>query len=400
MTELTVNELTMTKTFRLLISTGEVSGDLQGGLLIQALHAEASARGLCLEIEALGGTRMEQSGATLLANTTRLSAIGLFESLPYVKSGLKLQRQLKQHLKTSPPDLTVLIDYPGSNVPLAGYLKQHYGCPIVYYIAPQEYVWAFSKGITRKIVNATDEVLAIFPQEAQYYADNGATVNWVGHPLVDALAKLPTREQAREQLGISVGETAIALLPASRTQELRHILPILAEAAQQIQAQVPSVHFWIPVALPHFRVPIQAAIEKFGLKATLTEQPQLLLAAADLCIGKSGTANLEAALLNIPQIVIYRIHPLSGWLYRKLLRFKVPYISPVNLVQNSAVVPELLQEAVTPQAITQLAIALLEPSATRTQMLQQYQRLRALLGPMGAVNRAAVSILNRLETAH
>jgi lipid-A-disaccharide synthase len=386
----------MTKTFRLLISTGEVSGDLQGSLLIRALHAAASKRGWCLEIDALGGTQMQQSGAALLADTTSLGAIGLIESLPYVKSVLTLQRRLKQHLKTSPPDLTLLIDYPGSNVPLAGYLKQHYRCPIIYYIAPQEYVWAFSKRTTRQIVDFTDKILAIFPQEAKYYAEHGAVVEWVGHPLVDAMATLPTRAQAREQLGIPTQQRAIALLPASRTQELRYILPVLAEAAQRIQAQVPEAHFWIPAALPQFREPIKAAIEQFGLRATLSDHPQLMLAAADLSIGKSGTANLEAALLDVPQIVVYCIHPFNGWLYRKLLHFQVPYISPVNLVQNTAAVPELLQEAVTPQAVTQLALELLQPSAARTHMLAQYQQLKAQLGSPGAVQRAAEIILHHL----
>ncbi len=386
----------MTNRFRLLISTGEVSGDLQGSLLIQALHAAALERGWQLEIDALGGPRMEQTGATLLADTTRLSAIGLIESLPFVKSTLTLQRQLKQHLKTYPPDLTILIDYPGSNVPLARYLKRHQGCSIVYYIAPQEWVWAFSKVTTRHIVNSTNEILAIFPQEAQYYAAHGASVTWVGHPFVDALAQLPTREQARQQLGIPQSQKAIALLPASRTQELRHILPVLAEAAQQIQRQVPDAHFWIPAALPHFREPIQAAIDQFQLKATLAEHPQLVLAAADLSIGKSGTANLEAALLNVPQIAIYRVHPFNGWLYRKLLHFQVPYISPVNIILNAAVVPELLQEAVTPRAITKLALELLQPSLARTQMFEQYQQLRTQLGTPGAVQRAAAAILNRL----
>jgi lipid-A-disaccharide synthase len=389
----------MTSPFRLLISTGEVSGDLQGSLLVQALYIAASERGVCLEIDALGGPRMEQSGATLLADTTSLGAMGLLESLPYVRPVLNLQQKLKQHLKTAPPDLTILIDYPGANVPLGRYLKQHYRCPIVYYIAPQEYVWAFSQSTTRQIVNFTDEILAIFPQEAQYYAEHGATVNWVGHPLVDAMASLPSRQQARQQLGIAPSQKAIALLPASRAQELQHILPVLAASARQIQTQVPETHFWIPVALPQFRASIQAAIDQFGLNATLVEQPQLVLAAADLCIGKSGTVNLEAALLNVPQIVVYRIHPFSGWLYRTLLRFKVRYISPVNLVQNTAIVPELLQEAVTPQAITQLAVDLLNPSEARTQMLQQYQQMKATLRNPGAVQRAASLILNHLETS-
>ncbi|WP_404788256.1 lipid-A-disaccharide synthase [Altericista sp. CCNU0014] len=386
----------MTDRFRLLIATGEVSGDLQGSLLVRALHAAASERDWHLEIDALGGPRMQQSGVTLLADTTRLSAIGSIESLPFIKSALTIQQQLKQHLIGRPPDLTVLIDYPGFNVPLARYLKRHCGCPIVYYIAPQEWVWAFGKGTTRQIANSTDEILAIFSQEAQYYADHGASATWIGHPFVDTLTQLPTRDRARDRLGIPPQQKAIALLPASRSQELRYILPVLAEAAQQIQARVPEVRFWIPVALPHFRESIQAVVDRFELKASLTEDPHLVLAAADLSIGKSGTANLEAALLNVPQIAVYRIHPFNGWLYRKLLRFQVPYISPVNLVQNATVVPELLQEAVTPQAITRLALELLQPSLARMQMLQQYQQLRTQLGPPGAIQRAATAILNRL----
>jgi lipid-A-disaccharide synthase len=386
----------MSDRFHLLISAGEVSGDLQGSLLVQALYQEAAERHWDLKITALGGERMAAAGATLLANTTRIGAIGLFESLPYVRSTLAIQKRIRAFLKTAPPDLTVLIDYPGANIPLAGYLKRAYaGAPILYYIAPQEWVWAFGKGTTRQIVERTDRILAIFREEAEYYATHGAKATWVGHPFVDALASCPSRAQARQQLGIPPEQTAIALLPASRRQELRHILPILSAAAQQIQQQVPTAHFYIPVAHNGLRRSLQAMIEQCGLRATLTEVAQLTLAAVDLTIGKSGTVNLETALLGIPQIVVYCIHPVSGWLYRKLLGFKVPYISPVNLVAKRAIVPELLQEAATPDTISQLALELLQPSKLRSQMLEDY-RLHLDLGERGVLKRAATLILDSL----
>jgi lipid-A-disaccharide synthase len=382
----------------LLISAGEVSGDLQGSLLIQALYQEAAERDWDLKITALGGERMAAAGATLLANTTRIGAIGLFESLPYVRSTLAIQKQVRAFLKTAPPDLTVLIDYPGANIPLAGYLKHTYPtAPIIYYIAPQEWVWTFGKGTTRQIVERTDQILAIFPEEAEYYVAHGAKATWVGHPFVDALANYPSRAEARQQLDIPPAQTAIALLPASRRQELRHILPLLSAAAQQIQQQVPTAHFYIPVAHGGLRRSLQTMIDQSRLKATLTEDAQLTLAAVDLTIGKSGTVNLETALLGIPQIVVYRVHPVSGWLYRKLLGFKVPYISPVNIIAKQAIVPELLQEAATPGAIAQLALGLLQPSALRAQMLADY-RLHLNLGEQGVLKRAANLILDSLSS--
>jgi lipid-A-disaccharide synthase len=389
----------MTESFRLLISTGEVSGDLQGSFLIRALHCAATQRGWQLEIEAVGGPRMAEAGATLLFNTTSTGVIGVIEALPLIRGILAFRRQIRRHIQAFPPDLAVLIDYPGANIPIAKYLKQQQICPVVYYIAPQEWVWSFGQGTTRQIVAYTHQILAVFAQEAEYYKTHGARVTWVGHPFLDVLADWPSRTAARQRLGIGEEQKAIALLPASRDQELRHIWPVVAAAAQQIQAQCPEAHFWIPIALDSFRATLQASIDQLGLRATLTDQSQLVLAAADLAIGKSGTANLEAALLNVPQVVVYRIHPINGWLYRKLLRFKVSFISPVNLVQQTTVVPELLQEEVTPEAIAKLGLELLHPSARRTQMLEQYQQLRQSLGSPGGIQRAAEAILDSLTAS-
>ena len=385
------------KIHHLLISAGEVSGDLQGSLLIKALHQEAAAREWSLKISALGGDRMAAAGATLLADTSRIGAIGLLESLPYVRSTLAIHRKVKAHLEAAPPDLTVLIDYPGANLPLAKFLKRVYpGAPLLYYIAPQEWAWAFGQGTTKAIVAHTDQILAIFAQEAEYYAARGGAATWVGHPFVDALADGPSRAAAREQLQIPSGQTTVALLPASRQQELQQILPVLAAAAQQIQRQHPAAHYWIPLAQDSFRQTVLDAVAQYGLRATLTTDALLTLRAADLIIGKSGTVNLEAALLQVPQIVVYRVHPFSGWLYRKLLRFKVPFISPVNLIAKREIVPELLQELATPARIAQEADLLLGSTDRRTQMQAAYRRLD--LGQPGVLQRTAKIILDALPT--
>jgi lipid-A-disaccharide synthase len=386
----------MSRKLRLFISTGEVSGDLQGSLLIQALFSRAVQLGIELEILALGGDRMAAAGARLLGNTRSFGAIGLFEALPFIQPLFSLRQSVGAVLQENPPDLVVLIDYPGFNIGLAQQIKRQFSCPIVYYIAPQEWAWAFSSHTTKAIVERVDEILAIFPQEAEYYAKFGAKTTWVGHPFVDQVAESPTRLQAREILEIDDPQTAIALLPASRPQEFHYIWPAIAAAAQRIQAAVPAAHFWIPVALTEYRSFFERQIQTYQLRATLTENSQLTLAAADLVIGKSGTANLEAALLDVPQVVVYRVHPMSAWIYRVILRFKVPFISPVNLIPMQAIVPELLQKAMTPEAIATHALHLLHDGEARRRMLDQYQMLREQLGTPGVLPRAASALLSQV----
>ncbi|MBE9130147.1 lipid-A-disaccharide synthase, partial [Coleofasciculus sp. LEGE 07081] len=224
------------------ISTGEVSGDLQGAMLIDALKRQASDMGLDLEIVALGGDKMVQAGATLLENTTGIGSVGLLESLPFVLPTLQIQRRAKQYLRQNPPDLAVLIDYMGPNLSIGSFIRQQLPqVPVVYYIAPQDWVWSANsilKNNTMTIVEITDQLLAVFPEEARFFEKKGAPVTWVGHPLVDRIQSSPTREEARKRLGIEPEQIAIALVPASRRQELKYMMPIAFEAAKQLQSQL------------------------------------------------------------------------------------------------------------------------------------------------------------------
>lgn len=383
---------------RIFISTGEVSGDLQGALLIEALKRQAVTAGLELEIVALGGDRMADVGATLLGNTTSIGSIGLLESLAYIWPTLQIQRRAKQYLQANPPDLVVLIDYMGPNIAISRHVRQVAPqVPIVYYIAPQEWVWSLSPHNTAHIVRVSDRLLAIFPEEARYFQKKGANVTWVGHPIVDRIQKFPSREAARAVLGIQPEQKAIALLPASRRQELKYVLPVMFQAAKIIQEQLPQVHFWIPLSLETYRHSIEQAIEKYGLRATLVaDKTQDVLAAADLAITKSGTVNLELALLDVPQVVIYRVNPITAWIARNLLKFSIPFMSPPNLVQMKPIVPELLQEQATPENIVQEAISLLNPEK-RASTLAEYRQMRQALGELGACDRAAQEILAILD---
>jgi len=385
----------------LLISTGEVSGDLQGSLLIKALYQEAELRNIPLRVSALGGPRMETAGAELLGNTTPLGAIGLWEALPLVLPTLQLQRKARRWLSKNPPDGVVLIDYMGGNTPLGRRVKRERpSLPVLYYIAPQEWAFRMGDGGTTQLIGFSDQILAIFPEEARFYSERGAVVHWVGHPLLDTLGELPSRAAARQELGIAEDEPLLLLLPASRKQELRWLLPPLAEAAARLQKLCPKLKVIATAAQAGFEQPLRDVIDKFGLKATVLcpdESDRLrptICAAADLALTKSGTVNLELALRGVPQVVAYKVSRFTALMARRLLRFQVDHISPVNLVLGERLVPELLQEELKVDKLVAEALPLLRNEQARNKMLTGYGRLRGLLGEPGVTQRAAVLILD------
>ncbi len=385
---------------RIFLSTGEVSGDYHGAALIHALREAAARRHWQLEIWALGGDRMAAAGAHLLGHTLHIGSIGLVEALPYVWPTFQQQRRAKRFLRENPPDLMVAIDYVTPNIAMGYFAKRELGIPVAYYIAPQEWVWSFGDQNTRAIAGFTDAIFAIFPEEARYYQQYGGKVVWVGHPFLDLLAAVPDRPTARAQLGIPEHETAIALLPASRQQEIRYLAPVLMQAARQLQERLAGpVSFWLPLSLPRYRPALEALAARTGLSIQMVEVPSaIVLRAADLVLAKSGTVNLETALLDTPQVVVYRVSPITAWLARNVLKFSIPFMSPPNLVNRKAIVPEFLQEAATPAAIAQCGWELLQNPARRQQMLADYAEMRAALGEPGVLARVAEGLLDMVKT--
>ena len=380
---------------RIFISTGEVSGDLQGSLLITALKNQAASSGLELEIVALGGDKMAAAGATLIGNTTSIGSIGILEALPFILPTLKIQRQAIAFLKDNPPDLVVFIDYMGGNLPMGKYIRRNMpDVPTVYYIAPQVWVTSIGEKDTEQLIKISDKLLAIFPEEARYFQNKGADASWVGHPLVDRMQSFPSRETARAKLGIADDVTCIALLPASRSQEIKHLVPVIFEAAREIQNKIPEVHFWIPLSLEVYREEIEKQVHKYQLRATVvSSQQKEVLAAADLAITKSGTVNLELALLNIPQVVLYRLNPFTYWVAKNILKIKISYASPPNLLVMREIVPEFIQETATPENIVETAMEFLLNEQRQQQMQADYQEMLQFVGEIGVCDRAAEEIL-------
>lgn len=406
--------------YRIFISTGEVSGDLQGALLIQALKQQAQRQGKELEITALGGDRMANAGATLLAHTSEIGSMGILESLPFVFPTLRIQNRAKAYMKQHPPDVVVLIDYMGPNLAFCDYFfQQPLSPPLVYYISPQEWVWGnqWKWGVklfrSDLIVKSTKRVLAIFPAEAAYMKEKGAQVRWVGHPLVDRMQAAPDRDSARSALGLPPDQPVITLLPASRQQEIRYLLPVICQAAQLIQQKVPQIQFLIPLALEKYRQPIEQAIAQYNLQAkiladqtgTQTNDPKQSLtlqaiAAADLAITKSGTVNLEIALLNTPQVVLYKVNRVTAWILKHILHFSIPFMSPPNLVMMRPIVPEFMQHQATPENLATAALEILLDSDRRQAIWSNYQAMRKALGEPGVCERAADEILQLLPSTH
>ena len=385
---------------RLLISAGEVSGDLQGSLLIKALQRQAIKRDLDLEIIALGGQRMESAGAELIANTSSIGAIGFWEALPFVIPTLRVQSLVDRLLKERQPDVVILIDYMGPNIRLGNKVKQlESEIPIVYYIAPQEWAWSLGDSGSTDLIGFSDKILAIFQGEADFYSKKGGKVKWVGHPMIDTLQELPSRESALRHLGIGLEKKVLLLFPASRSQELRYLMPTLAKAAALLQSYDSSIHVLVPAGLEAFEKPLRDALNSFGIEGEVInakktdELKPFLFAAANLALAKSGTINMELALNSVPQIVGYKISRITAFVLRNFLRFRVDHISPVNLLMKERLVPELVQNDFTPEAIVELAIPLLEGSLSYSQMIQGYTRFKNFLGEPGVTDRAAMEII-------
>ncbi len=362
---------------RIFISTGEVSGDLQGGLLVEALYRQAEKLNLVLKVEGLGGNKMRSAGANIIADTTAIGSVGLLESLPFIVPTLQIQKKAKKYLGANLPDIIVLIDYLGPNLAIASYLKQKFPkIPIIWYIGPQFWVWTPLGQDVNQLVAFTDKLLAIFPEEAKFYQEKGLSSTYVGHPLIDRIKNAPTREEARKKIGIQETEKMIVLLPASRQQELKYLLPVMLKSAKKLQERIPFACFYLPISLPKYRLQIESLITQYQVNINLFEGETLeVLAGADLAITKSGTVNLELGLLKIPQIVIYKVNVFTIWIARKILRFSIPFMSPVNLVLMKEIVPELLQEKATAENIFNLSLELLFNESRQQKLQSEYQMM-------------------------
>ena len=388
---------------KLLISTGEVSGDLQGSLLINALKTNAEKRKIELDIIALGGERMKEAGAELISNTSSIGAIGFLEAIPYVLPTLKAQSKIDNYLSSSPPDAVVLIDYMGPNIRLGLKVKKKFpNIPIIYYIAPQEWAWRLGDSGTTDLISFTDKILAIFEEEAKFYSNKGGNVKFVGHPMLDFYRNIPTKEESLKKIGLNSDQKLLLIIPASRKQELKYILPTLLKAAKLLQEKDPSITVLIPSGLNEFDELLNNSLKEYGVNGRIILSNEVddlkpfLFSVAHLALAKSGTINMELALNSVPQIVGYKVSRVTAFFARYLLRFNVKYISPVNLLLNKMLIPEFVQEDFKAEKIFNAALKILEDNSTKEDIMIGYERLKDKLGKPGVTDRASKDILDLL----
>jgi len=335
----------------------------------------------------------------MLGNTVGIGSIGLLEALPFVIPTIKLQWEVKQKLRKAPPDLVILIDYVTPNTAIGEFTQKYLKVPIIYYIAPQApgWVWSMGEKGSNKIISFTDRILAIFPQEQEFYQQKGANVTFVGHPMVEVMDQVPDRATARAKLGIPETDLVVGLLPASRSQELKYLMPVILESAQIIQARLPHVKFWLPLSLDRYRPKLEELFAQYHVPVTIISgQSQLLMRAADLVLSKSGTVNLEAALLNTPQVVVYKVSKVTAWIALNILKFSIPFMSPPNLVNMQEIVPEFLQINATSDRVAAACLNILLNESVRQQTLKDYGLMRDRLNGQGTMARVVKEIFDLL----
>ena len=388
---------------KIFISTGEVSGDLHGSLLSKALFHEAKKRSLDLEIYGLGGERMKKEGVKILKDTTSISAIGIWEALPLILPTIKIQKKIYKLLKDYPPNCLILIDYMGPNIKIGRKIKNSkVKIPIYYYIAPQEWAWRIGNNSTTDLINFSDKIFAIFKQEANFYKKRGGNVSWVGHPMIDSTKKLPTKRESRANLKLRPDQNILLIMPASRPQELRYILPTFMKIAKKLQQKYPSLIVYIPSCRRAFDEKFKEALEKYGIEGKVISQKDnqelkpFIYSLSKLALCKSGTVNMELALYGVPQIVAYRVSRVTAFIAKKILNFKVRFISPVNLLMKKFIIPEYIQKDFDEKKIFLRACRIIDRTSEKTKIKKGYSLLKRELGERGVVERAAKEIINSL----
>ena len=370
-----------------MISCGEPSGDLYAGALVTALRTLAPS----IAVAGFGGARLEAAGATLLGDYRGFSVTGLVEALSVLPRSWRMLKQLGATARETRPDVFVAVDFPDFNFRLLPVMKR-LGIPVAYYVSPQ--LWAWRPGRLETIRKYVDRMLVIFPFEPAIYEQAGIPVEFVGHPLIELAVAAHDRPGFLRTLQLDPARPVVALLPGSRPNEVAQILPGLVGGARLVVQQVPNAQFVVaraPVLDDALFEPLQA-LRAAGVRVEqVSGATDDVLAAADVVVTASGTATVQSAIHGRPMVIVYRLAPLTYRIGRSMV--KVETYGMVNLVAGRRIVPELIQDAFTPENVARETVSLLTDAARADTMRQDLADVRTRLGGRGASQRAAAAIL-------
>jgi len=372
---------------RVFLLAGEVSGDVHGSELARELRALDGD----IRLQGVGGPRMAAAGVEIVESSTTWGVIGWIEAARHVPAFVRRLNAMTSRLLSDPPDLLVLIDFPGFNLELLKRVRRRIRA--VYYVPPM--VAARRGPRDRRVAALGARLLAIFPFEADAYRRAGADVVFVGHPAVDLAASVDPPERVRERLGIAPSVPVVGLLPGSRRQELVALLDRMLAAGHLIRRGEPRAVFLLALASPIYRDTVTAAVESSGLRVTIVDGARDVMAASTVLLMASGTATVEAMVLGVPMVVVYRLSRLTFAIAHVALTTR--WASIPNILAGETVVPELLQRQATPDKMSEAVLMLLADTEARRRMQTRLRTLAAMLGSPGAARRAAAEVMAALR---
>lgn len=374
---------------QILIVAGEASGDLHGGHLVRALKAQHPQ----LQFEGVGGKHMQEAGVSTLYDISRMGGMGLFEFVSGLWHHIEIYRKLSREIAKGKYRAAILINYPFFNLKLAKVCKQ-WDCPALFYISPQ--VWASRKGRVNTIRETVSKMYVILPFEEEIFREARVDVEYLGHPFIDIVQPQVSREEALQDFGLDPAVKTVGLLPGSRMSEINYLLDDMVGAAGIIQKELGQCQFLLPVADSIDPEIIRQRLGDNPLNIKMvTGRNYDVMNCSDALIMASGSSTLEAGLFTVPMVIIYRVHPLTYFLAKFFTN--ITHFGLINIVAEDEVVPELLNEQVTPERIAAEALKVLKDPEQARAVRNRLQKVRASLGTPGVVDRIARSMADSMN---
>jgi len=372
-----------------MIIAGEASGDIYGADLVR----EALLLDPDIHFFGIGGERMREAGVETLVDSADMAVVGLVEVIKHFNVIASAFLNLRNIILSDPPDLLVLIDYPGFNLRLARVAKNK-GVKVLYYISPQ--IWAWRQGRVKKIARLVDHMAVILPFEAPFYERAALPVTFVGHPMQDLVEVSMTRDEAAVSFGLDPARKIIGLFPGSRRNEIDRLLPVIIGSALLLKQRFPDIQFLLPLASTLIADEITPQLTAAGLDVSITrERLHDLICACDAVITVSGTITLEIALVGTPMVIIYKLSPLTYQLAKRLI--KVDNIGLCNIVAGETIVKELIQHDAEPEPIMTEICGILDDKAYNTLIREKLAQVRSKLGCGGASRNVTKLMFSMLE---
>jgi lipid-A-disaccharide synthase len=355
---------------RVMIVAGEASGDLHAANLARELVLKAPDT----QLFGMGGPKMREAGVELLVDSSRLAVVGFLEVLAHYREISAALNYLRSELSKRRPNLLILVDYVEFNLRLAAAAKR-IGVKVLFYVSPQ--VWAWRPRRVKKIGACIDMMAVLFPFEAHFYERHGIPVRYVGHPLLDQARPQLSREEALKIFGLDPSRPIVGILPGSRRSEIKRLLPLMLDTADQLRLRHPGVQFLMPLALSLSQDDIQGYDPQAHAVKVILGQSYDVMSICDALLVASGTATLEAALIGTPMVIVYKVAPLNYWIMKHLIL--IEHVGLANIVAGRELVKEFIQNAAQPDILTEEVGRLIEDADYNGSIRASLAEVRAIL---------------------